>query len=343
VAPSTVPAKFARSALRNVSAALLLLVIALGTLWAAAAIFFDLPGPAALRYTLAAIYLAGVVAALIITGITTRAVTSWLGAWLLIFSWWLTLKPTNERDWQSDVARVAWAEMDGTRATIHNIRNFSYFSERDFVPEWQVATVDIAAITGVDLFVSHWGSPWIAHGIVSFAFADGTYLAASVEARKSVGQEYSAVRGFFRQYEVIYLLAQEQDVVALRALHRRETVYLYHTRTTPTDAQNLFRHYLDQMNQARYQPEWYNALDRNCITDFVSYLVKAKVGGISRWDWRILADGRGDEMLYDLGDLVGNLPFQELKQRARINDAAKNGGASPDFSRRIRQQRPGFE
>ncbi|HMJ60602.1 MAG TPA: DUF4105 domain-containing protein, partial [Bryobacteraceae bacterium] len=178
----------------------------------------------------------------------------------------------------------------------------------------------------------------IAHAIVSFEFADASHLATSIEARKTVGQEYSAIHGFFRQFQTIYLISEESDVVRVRTNYRGESVYLYRTQTTPRDAQNLFRHYLEWVNQAREHPEWYNAVTSNCATNFVLYLAKAKIGGISPWDWRTLFVGKGDELLYEKGDLAGDLPFAELKRRALIRE--KPGAA--DFSRQIRVNRPGF-
>ena len=179
--------------------------------------------------------------------------------------------------------------------------------------------------------------------MVSFQFSDGTWLAASIEARQADGQDYSAFRGFFRQYGLIYLLADERDLVRLRTNYRHgEEVYLYHTRTTPADARHLFLAYLGWMNAARTQPQWYNALTENCSTPFLRYLSRARIGGISRWDWRGVLGGSGDRMLYQLGDLAGALPFDELQRQAWINPAAQAAHDAPDFSRRIRANRAGF-
>jgi hypothetical protein len=179
---------------------------------------------------------------------------------------------------------------------------------------------------------------------VSFPFTDGTFLAMSIEARKEVGEEYSAVRGFFRQYELVYIVADERDVVRLRTNYRKdEVVRLYHTLTTPKDARNMFLQYIEWINRLNRQPEWYNALTSNCTTSLTSYLSKAKIGGLSPWDWRILLNGKGDEMLYDHGDLAtGGLSFPDLAGQAVINETAKRLNAAPDFSREIRRGRVGF-
>ena len=304
----------------------------LATIWAAAALCFDFP-VAWLRWPLAVAYLAFVVV------VARKRIGLWLATLALVMGWWFSLKPNPNRNWQPDVARVPWAEVEGDRASIHDIRNCYYVTENNYTARWETKTVQLSDIRGVDLFLSYWGMESIAHAIVSFEFADGSHLATSIEARKTVGQEYSAVRGFFRQFQTIYLISEESDVVRVRTNYRGESVYLYRTLTTPRDARGLFTHYLEWMNQAREHPEWYNAVTSNCATNFVLYLEKAKVGGISRWDWRTLFVGKGDELLYEKGDLAGDgLPFAELKRRALIHDA--DGAA--DFPRQVRVNRPGF-
>jgi hypothetical protein len=306
---------------------------AVATVWAAAALWFDFP-VAGLRWPLALGYLAFVVV------LARKRIMLWLATLALVMGWWFSLKPVNDRNWQPDVARLPWAEVAGDRATIHDIRNCDYVTETDYTPRWETKTVQLSNIRGVDLFLSYWGMKSIAHAIVSFAFADGSHLATSIEARKTVGQEYSAIRGFFRQFQTIYLISEESDVVRVRTNYRGESVYLYRTMTTARDAQGLFAHYLEWMNRAHAHAEWYNAVTSNCATNFVLYLSKAKIGGISPWDWRTLFVGKGDELLYEKGDLAGDgLPFGELKRRALIRERPQ----AADFSRQIRVNRPGFD
>jgi hypothetical protein len=309
----------------------LIILCGLVTIWAAAALCFVFP-VAWLRWPLALALLAFAVT------VGRKRIAIWLATLALVLVWWFSLKPRNDRNWQPDVARLPWAEVTGDRATIHNIRNCDYVTETNYTPRWETKTVQLPDIRGVDLFLSYWGTTWIAHAIISFELADGSHLGTSIEARKTVGQEYSAIRGFFRQFQTIYLISEERDVVRVRTNYRGESVYLYRTLTTPGDARDLFAHYLEWMNSAREHPEWYNAVTANCATNFVSYLARAKVGGISRWDWRTLFVGKGDELLYEKGDLAGGLPFRELKRRALIRDP--DGAA--DFSRQIRVNRPGF-
>jgi len=272
------------------------------------------------------------------------ALSLWLVLNLLVIAWWLALRPPANPSWAPEFARAGWAERAGDRVTLHDVRNFSYRSETDFDVRWETRTIDLDRVVGADLFLTHWGVPLVAHSIVSFRFDDGTYLATSIEARRTTTQAYSALRGFFRQFEVSYLLADERDVVRVRTNYRaHEEVYLYRTGLKPGDARLLLVDYLGAMNAVHDRPEWYNALTRNCATPMIGFLARAKIGGISRWDWRGILGGGGDKMLYDLHDLADDgLPFDALRAQAHINDAARAADQAPDFSGRIRAARAGF-
>ena len=141
----------------------------------------------------------------------------------------LTLKPSNDRAWQPDVAQTAWAEINGDEVTIHNVRNCDYRTATDFTTHYETRTVRLSQITGMDLAINYWGSPWIAHPIVSFQFADGPPLCFSIETRKTIGQVYSTLEGFYRHYTLIYVVADERDCIRLRTNYRREDVIF----TTP--------------------------------------------------------------------------------------------------------------
>ncbi len=342
----TSPGLLARVARRSASV-LLFFVAVLANLWAAAALFFDLPAPA-LRIPVAILYAIAIGAALIVLKSPRGMIASFI-AFALVVTWWLSLKPSNDRNWQQDVAQTAWTEINGDQVTIQNLRDFEYRTESDYTPHWETRSVNLSHLRGVDVSLIHWGSPWIAHAIVSFDFGDQGYVAISIETRKEVGKTYSAIRGFFRYYELIYTIADERDVIRLRTNFRPgphgqgEDVYLYHTKATPQQAQALFLDYLRRANHLRDHPEWYNALTNNCTTNISLHVVDAGENGFSRWDWRILLSGRADEMLYEHGNLAGDLPFTELQRRAYINPVARAADDAPDFSKIIRKGRPGFE
>ncbi len=317
----------------------LLWIIAGGAvLWAFGALYFDFPF---WSWFVALVFLAGVEAVLRrVRGVWKKLAAAAL-AFVIVLAWWLTQQPRLDRTWQSDVAELPSAEINGDVVTLHNIRNMDYRTETDFTPRWETRTVRLSQITGVDLFINYWGSPWMAHPIVSFQFADALPVCFSIETRKEEGESYSALGGIYRQYELIYIAADERDVVRVRTNYRTgEESYLYRTKITPDQARERFLEYVSTINELRGQARWYNAITTNCTT-----AIRAQHPPRERlpWDWRMLVNGKGDEMLYERKAIATDgLPFAELRTRALINPAARAADQSPDFSRLIREGRPGF-
>ena len=305
--------------------------------WAFGAMYFD--GPArGLAWALAAVNLAVVI-----------LVSPWLHkigilaiGFGLVLTWWLMLKPRNEGDWQPDVAQKPRAEINGDEVTIYNVRNCVYRTDTDYTPVWETRKVRLSQLTHIDIFINYWGSPWMAHPIVSFQFADAPPLCFSIETRKKVGQTYSAIGGLFRQYDLIYIAADERDVVRVRTNYRKgEDAYLYRTAAGLKQTRERFLEYIQSINELNEKPRWYNAITTNCTTGIRS---QRPASERQPWDWRLLVNGKGDELLYERQAIVtGGLPFAELKKRALINTAAREANDSPDFSTLIRKGRPGFE
>ncbi len=324
-----------RKASHFVIVALGALVGLLATVWAAGALYFDLPIPW-LRVPLAIFYSLAMLAVLLFVKGHWRWMGIVMAGFIVVLTWWSTLKPSGTRAWQPDVAQSAWADIHGDEITLHNVRNCDYRTESDYAPRWETRVVHLSRLTGVDLAVSYWGSRWIAHPIASFQFADSLPIAISIETRKTMGQTYSALRGFYRQYELFYVAADERDVIRLRTNYRNEQVYLYRTTATAERARALFLEYLVHLNRLHERPEFYNALTDNCTTNIRAANVAAAGGQASPWDWRILLNGKSDELLYERGFVDRRLPFNELKARSLINSRAKAAAQSPDFSDLIR-------
>jgi len=316
---------------------LLLLAVIVAGAWAFGAVWFDGPFGTGNRIAAALLAITFVVVLLFVRPFWRK-----VGAVALLFGgvliWWLTLKPSNDGNWQPDVAQLAWADINGDEFTFHNVRNCDYRTDTDYTPHWETRTVRLSQITGIDLAIDYWGSPWIAHPIVSFQFADAPPLCFSIEIRKKLGQTYSTIGGLYRQYELIYLVADERDVIRLRTNYRHEDIYLYHLTAPPNRARERFLEYVHSLNALRMQPRWYNAITTNCTTSIRSqHPSKERIP----WDWRILLNGKGDELLYKDGAFVtGGLPFAELKAQSLIDDRAKRADASPDFSQLIREGLP---
>jgi uncharacterized protein DUF4105 len=329
-----------RKVLRSVATGLIWVVAVAVTIWAGAALWFDLPfGSANLVAVL--VYAAVIVALVVLVSGARLKALACLACFALVLGWWLTIDASNDRHWQEDVAQTAWAEFNGDQVTIHNVRNFDYRTEQDYAPNWETRTYNLQDIRGADMFITFWGSPWIAHPIVSFQFGDKDHVAISVETRKEVGEDYSALRGFFRQYELIYIVGDERDLVRLRTNYRKgEEVYLYRSTATPEAAKAIFVDYLRGVNKLHETPAFYNAVTSNCTTN-----IRLHAGSVLKavpWDWRLLLNGKSDEFAYQYGRIVGGMPFEQLKQRAHINEAARAAGNSEQFSELIRVGRPGF-
>ena len=321
---------------------LLLVIMGLiATAWAFGAISYDAPFGGGKKLVAA---LLGIALFVILFFVRPwlRKVTAFAILFGVVVIWWLGLSPTNDSNWQADVARVAWAEVQGDEVTFHNVRNCDYRTEDDYSARWETRTVHLSQLTGADIALTYWGSPLIAHPLVSFRFADAAPLCFSIETRKRAGQSYSTIGGIYRQFTLIYIVADERDVIRLRTNYRKgEDVYLYHTALSPTRARERFLEYISTLNTLRDTPRWYNALTTNCTTS-----IRAQHPAEERipWDWRILLNGKGDEMMYEHHAIVtGGLPFSELKKRSLVNARARAANDSPDFSKLIRADLPQAE
>jgi len=328
-----------RGAPRTLATALLTLVLLLAVVWGAAALWFD--GPATL-------WLAGATAGgfAVVCLIVLLAVRPYRRALLLVTAgfagltgWWLSIPASNARNWQPDVAQPATAVVQGSRLTFHNVRDFDYRSETDFSERWETRSYDLDQLVGADVFLCFWGPTEIAHTIASWEFADGSHLAASIETRKEKGEEYSAVRGFFRQFELFYVVADERDVVRLRTNYRGETVYLYRTNASPNAARAMLLDYVREINRLAEHARWYNALTHNCTTA-IRYHAR-HVGLASPLDWRLFANGHLPELAYERGTIDTSLPLDELVRRSDITEKARAADQDPAFSQRIREGLPG--
>jgi hypothetical protein len=318
---------------------LLLTLLLLGPIiWSAAALWYDGPASSAIA-GLIALCVAG--SSLMLLAVSRSPWNGAVGVVIVfgvVLGWWIGIEPRNDRHWQPDVAELPTAEVTGDRITVHNVRNFEYRSETDFTPRWESRTYDLTKIQGFDLFLSYWGPRAIAHTILSWQFDGAPPLAVSIETRKQQGEDYSAIGGFFRQYELYYVVADERDLIRLRTNFRREDVYLYRLRTPTARARALLLDYLAKVNRLAHQPDWYNAFTRNCTTTI--FLHVRDLGIPFNWDWKMFLNGYIDEELYAEGVINTTLPFDQLRARSAISSIAKGVGDQADFSSAIRAGLP---
>jgi len=310
--------------------------------WGVLALAISGPYHESLRNAMAAAFAGAALAALVAFFFLRwrwRAFAAYVALFALLVGWWRAIEPSNERDWQPDVAVLPHATIDGDLVTMHNIRNFAYRSETDYTPSYYDRTFDLRKLEGVDLVAVYWMGPAVAHAIMSFRFAGSDPLAVSIETRKEKGEGYSTLRGFFRQYELFYVVADERDVIRLRTNYRRdppEDVYVYPVKGAVEDGRRLFIEYARRINELKARPEFYNTLTSNCTIDiWFNTLVNAEHLPFS---WKILASGYLPEYLYEAGRLDTRLPFTELQRRAHVNARAQKAGQAEDFSRRIRAE-----
>lgn len=310
--------------------------IALTALWACAAIWIDGPSSKGLAGGLAAGFVAIATAVFAVQRPLSKAAALYALLFAATLGWWLSLAPSNDRDWLPEVAALPRVDIDGDRVTVHNVRNFEWRSESRFTEHWETRTYDLSQLRGIDFYLSYWGSPNIAHTVASWDFGDGKPLAISIETRKEVGEAYSAVLGFFRQFELYYVVADERDVIGVRTNHRNETVRRYRLQTPPDVARAILLDYLEEINRLAEEPRWYNAMTHNCTTTIRHHVRHVAPG--NPFNWRILVNGHLDELGYMRGNIDNTLPFEEVRARADITERARAAGNAPDFSDRIRAE-----
>jgi hypothetical protein len=321
------------------------LLVVLSAVWGALAIRFSWSTSNSFGIALAGSFALVAVAALsclIIGRWRWSAVAGYLVLFVVLVSCWRAIKPSNARDWQPDVAVLPYATVAGDLVTVHNIRNFDYRSETDYAPAYYDKRFNLKQLEGVDLVAVYWMGPDIAHVFLSFAFAGDEHLAISIETRKEMGEDYSTLKGFFRQYELFYVVADERDVIRLRTNYRHdppEDVYVFRLNGPVENGRRLFLEYIARVNELEVHPDFYNTLTTNCTTN-IWFNAGVNAERVS-FSWKILASGHVPELLYELGRLQSEgLPFAGVQQAAHVNARAQAADKATDFSRRIRQPDP---
>lgn len=314
-------------------------VALLALVWALAAIWIDGPASRSLAGGFAVAFAMASLVVFFVVRPWLRAIGAFALLFAIVLGWWLSLAPSNDRDWEPSVARTPRAVLDGDLLTIENVRNFDYRTETDFDEVWETRTYDLSKLTGVGIYLSYWSSPLIAHTVMSWTFEDGPPLAVSIETRKEADEEYSAVLGFFRQFELYYVVADERDVVRVRSNYRGEDVYLYPLDAEVETARALLLDYVATINELAGRPEWYNAATHNCTTT-IRHHIEA-IGASGPWDYRFLVNGQLDELAYEQEAVDTSLPFPELRRRSNIVERANQADDDPDFWKRIREGLPG--
>lgn len=277
--------------------------------------------------------LALALAALAFGGRRRALLALYLAALAATAALWISLEPSAAAPFRTELARLPLARIDGDRIEVANVRNFDWRSEQDYDARWETRTYALSQLRSVDLFETYWMGPAIAHTIVSFGFADGRHLAFSVEVRRTQGEEYAALPGFFRVFQLAYVAADERDLIGLRHV-RPEDTYVFRLRVDMPRARALLVEYLRRASDLAARPRFYNSVAANCATEIFS-MVRA-VGFDPPFDWRILANGYLPELAYEEGLLDARVPLDELRRLGRIEPRYRDTTDSVAYSAMLR-------
>ncbi|WP_246752903.1 DUF4105 domain-containing protein [Sinorhizobium sp. BG8] len=314
--------------------------IAVATTWATLALWYRLPAPELVRAVASCVAalagLATIVA--LLTRMRIRAVVLFLVAFAGVLGWWSTIKPPASADWAPDVARQVTGSLEGDTLTLTDVRDFEWRSKTDFTERWTTRTYDLNGLRSLDLFMSYWSGPDIAHVIMSFGFEGGEYLAWSVEVRRRVGGQFSPIADFFKSNALVIVAADERDVVGVRSNVRGEDVQIYRLKASPAAARALLLAYVEDANALAAAPQFYNSVTTNCTTVVVRMM--RAIGDRVPLDWRLIVNGYLPEYAYDRGALDMRYSLEELRSLAHIDKRAQAAGLAPDFSRLIRVGAP---
>ena len=305
-------------------------VVGLVTLWTAGAIHYDVCRGGRWGQFAAVAWVIGVAALFALWSPTWQPFLFLLAFETAFLVWWLRQTPRLDRDWEPGMAVLPRIVRDGDAVTVENVRDFEYHTPTDVVARYEDRTYRLANLCGVDLLLFVW-TPLTGHPALVFDFGSDGRVCVSIEARLRKGQRYSLLRSLYRQHEIIFVVADERDVILRRTRHQpHHGAYLYRLVTTPGEVRTVFLDYVDAVNRLAEAPRWYHVLAANCTTSF--YRLPN-----SRWrlDWRVLANGQLDRALYAAGRLDRSVSFAELRRHARLNEVA-NAAPRDGFGDHVR-------
>jgi hypothetical protein len=305
--------------------------------WATLAIYYSNLPWAGLRLALAIAFAAFAIWAVWLSPQRRMSVALIL-LYLGVVAWWISISPSHDRQWRPEVAVMPRAYIDGDRMRLTGVRNFEYRTRDDFTVRYEEREVSLSHLTALDFYVSYWSEGLVGHTFLSFMFDNAPPLSISIETRPEVGEGFAPIASLFKQFELIYVVGDERDLVGVRTNHRHETVYLYRLNASADDERRLLLVYLARINELADRPEFYHLLSNSCTINIVRYMNAA--GRVGRFDIRHLLNGLIDSYLYHSGRVDTSLPFDELRRRSLINGAAHAADGAPDFSERIRASLP---
>lgn len=322
--------------MKQVIAVPVAVIVILMTIWVTGALYYSPILYKDFRPVAASIFILATLFAFVFLPRRRWTFFGFFSVFFLLIVIYFNVPASNARNWQTEVAVTPYASMRDDLVTIHGVRNFDYHTETDFKAHWETRTYDLRDLDSLDLIASYWSNNAIAHIMLSFGFKEEDYLSFSIETRKEKGEDYSTFAGFFRQYELVYVVADERDVIRVRANYRepQEDVYAFRLQVPKKNIRRVFIEYIEAINELRDQPRFYNTLTTNCTT---GVFIHTKVNPESPpFSWKILLSGFLPKYLYELGKIGGLESFEELKILSYINERAHEADDDEQYSKIIR-------
>jgi hypothetical protein len=328
------------SSLRAAATVLSSLIIIFPAIWGGFALWYQTSGGRFFKSLCVVLW--GAICFALLTAVwqgrMTLGVIAFAVALIGLLLWWTRLTPTNDHDWADDVAQITTGTVDGNRVTLQNVRNFDWRTQPDYTRRWETRSYDLDHLRTVDMIMSYWKGPVIAHMLISFGFADGEQVVFSVEVRRQKNQAFSEIGGFFKEFELSIIAADERDVVRLRTNVRGEDVYLYRLQLPQDAMRSLFLGYVGEANSLVDSPRFYNTITVNCTT--LVYQMMKRIVGRLPLDYRLLFSGYLPEYVYRVGGLDRRYSLEELRRRGRLTERARISDRSESFSADVRRGIP---
>ncbi len=306
------------------------------TIWIAGAIFFDVGNASILGGALATLWMAVVTASFVWSQPLWKPFLILLLVGVCFLWWWLSQRPSHERSWHPHFSVLPLATLHEDVITIHNMRNTGCDHVTVELPRYETRRFHLSKLCGIDALIAYWGSPWMCHPMFVFDFGSDGRVCFSIEVRYRIGQKYDFIRSIYRQQELICVVCDERDAILRRTKDSEQDVYLYRLHLDEFSTRTFFLDYIDTINSIAADARWYHGLTNNCTTSI--YLQSRSH---MRWDWRMLFNGKVDQLLYDRKLIDQDLPYAELKRQSKVNDIA-NSTRAENFGDTIRRGLPGY-
>lgn len=258
--------------------------------------------------------------------------------WLTVgLAWWLSQKPSLYRDWLLAESVLPEIAFSWETVAIKNIRNHTWTTDKEFTPGYYDTAYNIADLEKVYYIITPFSDrDWPAHTMLSFSFSWGQHVVISAEVRKERGEDFDALKGILNQYELMYVIADESDVIKLRTNYRKNEVYMYPIDTSKEKVQELFRTMLIRADKLSREPEFYNTLWNNCTTSILMHANALRTEKLSGGIYRILPS-HSDEIVYGAWLIDTELSLGDARAYYRIDESARAMTGTVDFSDIIRK------